>query len=255
MSCVFTRPTLPHGKLPTTDWDYDGVADYASWDNWATSDIVDADVIQRNWAILFSHVNGNLNGSDMDVDTASATSESSVLGAWSESTDWPIQNHRHSHDGVDSALLADDIITHSLLGTSAYCMLRSPSIVRNAVLIHGSADMESRKSRYTSSGIVEADVSFGYNYKEWTSGTSYIYREDATNGYCHVVVSCYVPNWASMSTAEKRALCVPYFSYTETSDKYDTVGVGVGRNELEGLSTETNIPSNIIFQWIGEYLV
>jgi hypothetical protein len=256
MSLIFVRPTLPDGKLPTTSWSYDGVGDYASWDDWATEDIVDADVLQRNWAILYSHINGNLNGSDMNVDTASAASETAVISSWSEMSDWPIQDHRHSHNGVDSSLLADDVITNTLLLVdAAFCMVRSPCKSRNAVLIHGSALSETEGESYVSSGKIEVSFAWGYNHIEWSNSETDVYRDDATNGYCSAIVSAYFPNWNTFSKAQKRSLCVPYFDYLTSSNAYTSVGAGIHRNVLTGLDTEKDVPSNVIFQWLGEYLV
>lgn len=133
MSCVFIRPVLPHGYLPSTNLTYPLATNYDSCDTWDTSDIVDADQLQKNWALLFAKANGMLDGTDF-IATSSQFSEAESLVNYEGGAVgvWPTAGQRHSHDGIDSAKLATHALHQSVLGVGAsswgsFGMLRHPS--------------------------------------------------------------------------------------------------------------------------------
>ena len=172
MSCVFIRPVLPHGYLPSTDWDYPLATNYDSCSTWTTSDIVDADQLQQNWAILFAKANGMLDGTDFaptsgqfDEETSLVDYEGGVTGTW------PTAGQRHSHDGINSAKLADHAIHQTTLGVGAtswgsFGMLRHPSETFHGILetFWVAYDQPS-----PSKGLAySADVALPHNQMRWS---------------------------------------------------------------------------------------
>lgn len=139
MSANFIRPCLMDGYLPTTDPFYLAPEDYANWDPWDTSDIVDGDQLQRNWAVIFSHVNGCINGTDFEDDSGQFDEGTSLVDYEDGNSQWPTAGQRHSHDGADSARLASECLTNVLLGTPAdpggsYGLIRHGSQTMHGVL-------------------------------------------------------------------------------------------------------------------------
>lgn len=142
MSVVLVRPDLPFGRLPVTNVDFTDPGDYDSWNAWETADVVDARIIVDNWSILFGHVNGGLNGTDLDPDTADQFPEDEWVVNPENATPAnqlpdPATGLRHSHDGVDSAYLAAGVVTGAILGDRARGIFLSPSKAYRTVLLHG----------------------------------------------------------------------------------------------------------------------
>ena len=140
MSCVFIRPVLPHGYLPSTNLLYPLATNYDSCSTWTTSDIVDGDQLQKNWAILLSKINGALDGTDF-LETSSQFAEETALVDYEGGVTgtWPTVGQRHSHDGIDSAKLADHVLPQAALGVGAtswgsFGMLRHPSETFHGIL-------------------------------------------------------------------------------------------------------------------------
>ncbi len=249
MSTVFTRPTLPHGTLPITNWAYNEVGEYANWTAWTTEELVDAEILQRNWAILYSHINGNLNGTDLNVDGASIN-ESSVVQGWAGTSDhdpdeaWPTASYRHSHDGMDSSFLADNVISSTVLD-DGHLIIRSPSKSYHSLALHSRG--------YSVRGIdsiPETEVAFPLNSKRWPR----LIRADATlytKGYFHLIASSYVANWSTLTLAAKRSLCVPCIR-TISGDITGMV-LEQPRNTICDLSDDARVP-DVLFQTLGVFL-
>lgn len=130
MSCLFIRPILQEGKLPSDSGTYDDAVDYTHWADWLSDDafdLVDARQLVDNWLLLFSKCNGHLSGTDLSPDnTAAAISETTAF--WLSEpvgNSWPGIRIRHSHDGEDSALLAAGVILNTSLSEVAFGMFRS----------------------------------------------------------------------------------------------------------------------------------
>lgn len=222
MSVRPTTPNLPDGKLPPSSWDFDDVGDYASWDDWVVDDVVDADLIRQNVAAIFAHVNGHLNGTDIKTD-ASAISEATYIDDWESGNNlWPVEQARHTHDGIDSAKLADDIIGHSHLPSRAFGMMRSPTKDYRGLLLFGRV-VADRDTGPLYDSYLYYRIAIPYNPDEW--GTQYLYR--ASTGGARVCLGLMIPSYSSWSVEKQRELFIPYADITEVTNQITDVDVAV----------------------------
>lgn len=233
MSLPLIKPALPHGKLAARSAGAAAPADYASWTDWDTEDVVDADVIQANWSVIFQHVNGNLNGSDFDTAGSTAT-ETAKLQDWESGNKlWPTWGVRHSHDGVDSAILATGIVGSSLLGNLAFGMIRHPSKDFLGLLLHTMIVAE-RKQNYTGDSYVPIYyMAIPYDYPRWDPSGIWLYRENATHGTCRFLACPVYANYSEMSDTQKRALTYPALTTYESSGR--TVFLEVAMRDTGGV--------------------
>ena len=190
MSCVFIRPVLPHGYLPSTDWDYPLATNYDSCNTWTTSDVVDADQLQQNWAIIFSKFNGLIDGTDFlatsgkfDEETALVDYENGAGG------NWPTAGQRHSHDGIDSAKLADDVIHQITLGAGEFSwgsfgIIRVPTEGHRCILMTSTVAFD--QPAPDGDTVYSKDIAIPYDWKKW--GKSTLYRS-TTNGRVAVLIA------------------------------------------------------------------
>lgn len=231
MSLPLIKPVLPHGKLAARNAGAATPADYASWSNWDIADIVDADVIQANWSVIFSHVNGNLNGSD--INTASATvTETATLQDWeSGNKTWPTYGARHSHDGVDSAVLATGIIGSTLLGDLAFGMVRHPSKDFLGLYLYSMAVADRVQDFTTSTTQVSYTLAVPYNYLQWDpSGlpwSPWMYRADAAHGTSRYLVCPVYSNYSELSDDQKRGLTYPAVSLGSSAGRVTSVAASM----------------------------
>jgi hypothetical protein len=223
VSLPLIKPVLPHGKLASRDAGFATPADYASWTDWDTSDIVDADVIQSNWSVIFGRVNGNLNGSDLD--TASATrTETVMLQDWESGNKlWPTYGARHSHDGVDSATLETGIIGSTLMGSLAFGVVRHPSTNFNGLYLYSMAVADRVQDFAVSGTQVSYRLAIPYNYYQWTPGDAFLYRANASFGTSRFFVCPVYTNYSEMSDAQKRGLVYPTITLGVYGGKVDSV--------------------------------
>lgn len=175
MSCVFIRPVLPHGYLPSTNLSYPLATNYDSCDTWDTVDIVDGDQLQQNWAIVYAKANGLLDGTDF-LDTSGQFDEETSLVDYEGGTVgvWPTKGQRHSHDGIDSAKLADHVISQSVLGTGAtawgsFGIIRQPSESVHGIMMTFSVAYDQPSPG--AGEVYSADVAVPYDYKRWVDST------------------------------------------------------------------------------------
>jgi hypothetical protein len=187
MSVEFVLPNLPGGYCPSrvTAGEYHYAANYHSGLIWADDDLVDGDTIQRNWNVLFSHVNGKLNGTDFDASSGTlseTTWVADVEGAGVKR--WPTLRQRHSHDGMDSALLGEGVINKTAINAGGHGMLRFPSIHMMAGVLHtvGIVDMTNPDS----SSTFKIDIPVPYNYKTFRrTGSRMISHPETSDTVAH----------------------------------------------------------------------
>lgn len=207
MSLPLIWPVLPHGKLPSTDADNLGPGDYASWPDWAVEDIVDAQVLQRNWAVIFAHANGEINGTDIDTGSAAASETTYIQDLEAGNNQWPTDGVRHSHDGIDSALLAEDIIGQDIMGYRAFGMLRHPAKDYRGLMLFGSIVTEWKNALHP--------VAIPYDYIRWGQVGGFMYR--SAGGASRYLACPVYSNFADLSAAERQALTFPYVKLTVVS--------------------------------------
>lgn len=193
------------GYLPSTNPFYLAPEDYANWDLWDTSDIVDGDQLQRNWAVIFSHVNGCIDGTDFEDDSAQFDEGTSLVDYEAGNSQWSTVGQRHSHDGVDSALLVDECLTATLLGTPAdpggsYGFIRHGSMTSLGVLMSVWAGYDQPSPQ---AGILYAQqVAVPYNHERWLF--NHIQRSGvAIGGRCAFLVCPVLTGFESWSADEK----------------------------------------------------
>lgn len=238
MSCVFIRPVLPHGYLPSTDWDYPNATNYDSCDTWGTADIVDADQLQQNWAIIFAKANGLLDGTDFLSTSGQFDEETSLVDYEGGSAgNWPTKGQRHSHDGIDSAKLADHCINQSVLGvgdtaTGSFGMIRHPSENYHGILIttHAAYDQPAPGGSET----YTADVAIPYNQIQW--GRNRLKRQN-TGGRTAVLMCPVLSGYSGWSQDEKCAAGVMSAEISLSGDEITSVSAKL--NNIMGERVET----------------
>lgn len=233
MSCVFVRPCLPHGYLPSTDWDYPAATNYDSCAAWDTSDIVDADQLQQNWALLFAKANGMLDGTDFapdsgqfDEETALVDYEGGVVGVW------PTLGQRHSHNGIDSAILADGCIERDTLGAHAtswgsFGIIRHPSQNYYGILMTSWVAYD-QPAPVKGTAYSQA-VAIPYDYKRW--GTDYL-QNDGAGGRTAILVAPLMTGYPGWTENQKCAPSMMAASVTLSTN--DITGVYVNMQDLMG---------------------
>lgn len=249
MSVIFPKPFLPEGKLPASGASVGDPGDYASWDDWDTKDIVDGDLIRRNFAAIFSHVNGNLNGTDI-APTAQLGTETALVDDWEGGNNaWPTVGARHSHDGLDSASLGESLIGYSHLAPLAHGALMTPSMSYRGLTLFGRLVVTT--SQADTVGVFDSRqrVSVPYNYRLWSSDpASHTYMFRDTSGCAHICCSVEAPDSDSWSNEERIAMSVPYIDPSITSNKITVFYVGVMPDTLK-------IPAGFAFHWVVTGLV
>lgn len=239
MSCVFIRPVLPHGYLPSTDWDYPAATNYDSCDTWGTQDIVDADQLQSNWALIFSKANGMLDGTDFMPDSGQFDEETALVdyeqGAGGT---WPTVGQRHSHNGIDSAKLADSCISQLTLSVGAttegsYGMIRHPSESFHGVLMtHRVAYDQPSPGKSTA---YSSYVAVPYNHKEW--GVSYLQRSGAS-GRTAVLACPLMGGYSSWSVNQRCAASMMVMGFALSGS--DITAVSANMQDLMGERVASN---------------
>lgn len=247
MSCKFSKPQLPNGKLPSTNASYPSYTDYANWTDWNPTDIVDAAVIQDNIAEIVAHVNGGLNGTDIDNTNTPLSETTYIADIETGSVEWPTIGQRHSHDGVDSALLADGVITHALIRTRNYAIVRSPSKTHRGLVLHGTVGHD-QDEVYT--GSPEYIVAVPYNYRLYNPGTTTLYRNIL--GGARFVVSRVIDNYDDLSAADKRELAMPYANVTLNGSNVTQFSI-IQANILQFSGAEIEAPG--VFHWLAQVLI
>jgi len=235
MSLPLIKPVLPHGKLASRDAGLATAADYASWSDWDTADVVDADVIQANWSVIFSHVNGNLNGSDINTASTTVTETASIQDWEAGNKLWPTYGARHCHDGVDSAILATGIIGSTLMGSLAFGMIRHPSKDFNGLYLYSTVVADRIQDFTVSGSQVSYYLAVPYNYLQWDPYGYWMYRADAAHGTSRYLAAPVYTNYSMMSDTQKRGLTYPALTLTNawgrtvfvTASMRDTAGVAI----------------------------
>ena len=242
MSCIFVKPVLSDGKLPSRNWLHDSPADYASWTDWSTSDIVDGDLLEKNWGVLFTHVNGKLNGTDIDTATAAATlSEATYIVNMDDNGAWPTKGQRHSHNGVDSAVLADDILTTTLLGDGAHGIWRSPTDIYNGLILFNRAKKDGPK--VARGQDISVPISIPFDYEQWGS---WLLELSSTTGATRFIVTPLFTNFAMWSKKERGSPCLPRIAPTLSSSG----GLATYTRPHELVDDETLVPTNWVQQMV-----
>ena len=220
MSIPDIKPFLPDGKLPSTDPNLITSADYASWDDWDTADVVDAEVLQRNLAALVSHVNGNLNGTDVDLVNTPISETTFITQEESGAKTWPSVGQRHGHDGIDSRILASSIIGHTLLKDRIYSIFRCPSQLYRGLLLHGRVENDAPDGYDSANGW---NMAVPFNSQSWGS-----YLSSARSG---IFVSRIIPNVESLTWAERRTLLHPCVYKTISGDNITAMKIYQGSGQ------------------------
>jgi len=227
MSLPLIKPVLPHGKLASRDAGLATAADYASWSDWDTADVVDADVIQANWSVIFSHVNGNLNGSDIHPASGTVTETATLQDREYGYKTWPTYGTRHCHDGVDSAILATGIIGSTLMGSLAFGMVRHPSTDFLGLYLYSMAVADRIQDFTVSATQVSYMLAVPYNYLQWDPSGLRMYRADAAHGTSRYFASPVYTNYSEMSDAQKRGLMYPVVSLGTSGGRVTSVAASM----------------------------
>jgi len=220
--------------LPSTDWDYPLATNYGSCDVWGTGDIVDADQLQQNWAILFAKVNGLLDGTDFASDSAQFDEETSLVDyeGGNEGV-WPTVGQRHTHDGIDSAKLADHVIHQLTLGVGGSSwgsmgIIRHPAENFHGVLITSWVAYD-QPSPEAGTAYSKA-VAVPYDYKRW--GESYLQNAGA-NGRTAILLGPVMSGYAGWTQNQR---CAP--SMMAASVTLDGNGITAIHANMQDLMTE-----------------
>jgi len=228
LSCIFIRPALPDGKLPSTNDSYPDPGDYADWDDWDTSDIVDAQDLSKNWAIIYSHANGRINGTDFNTGEGAALSEATYVADWEGTNEWPTVGHRHSHDGVDSSFLADSVLTYDILGAGAHGIFRCPTKDYRGLLMSSEAVPEITDS--TTPFAFWDYFSIPFDSYRWLGASGKLYRD--TSGAARFLIQGYWYNFENWTDHEQSSYCMPFVDVEQTGDYLDPSQVKMRRHTL-----------------------
>jgi len=242
MSCIFIKPVLSDGKLPSRNWSHDSPGDYANWTDWGTSDVVDGDLLEKNWGVLFTHVNGKLNGTDIDTATAAATlSEATYIVNMDDDGAWSTRGQRHSHNGVDSSILKTGVLTASVLGDGAFGIWRSPTDEYIGQLLFNRAKQDSPKVARDQE--ISLPISIPFNFARWGA---WLLELDSTSGATRFVAAPLFNRFASWSHKERGAPCLPRVASSLDSSE----GLTTYMKAHELVNDEVLIPNNWIQQMV-----
>ena len=206
---------------------YPDPGDYASWDDWDTIDIVDAQDLSKNWAIIYSHANGRINGTDFNTGEGAALSEATYVDDWEGTNEWPTVGHRHGHDGVDSSFLADSVLSHSVLGDGAHGIVRCPTKDFRGLLMSSQAIPQ----RQTSGSYSFFNYfSIPFDSYRWLGSSGKLNRD--TGGAARFLLQSYCYNWENWTDHERRSHCLPCVVIRKTGDYLDSSEVLLVRHTL-----------------------
>ena len=203
MALVLTNPVLKDGLLTATNSN--------SWfteDNTPPNEVLDADILGKNFQTLFEEINGRLCASHFfHIPTQMGSlPEHKVQFADFGSPDplLPVTGVMHAHDGRDSALLGRGALASDNMKYRSYGAVMCPTSYLTMCVYHGTQDLEVTPS---ATGAVDILIDVPYD-KGKIQPNSVRFSRTFVRVQCTEELSSFVGEWGDW---------LSYMTYVGTS--------------------------------------
>lgn len=184
----------------------------------AMSGVVDADILSANWRVLFSYVNGGLDGSSLRSDFTLNENRLFTYRALVSGALNPDTGSGHNHDGVSSAPLGVKSIGRVQLGYTGWGMFMGVSTTLRTILYFGSCLLASTLTQQRLRAPIAYDsTKFGVALNAKTVGfVSEVYPDGENDTEADLLMMKY-------PVFEKAAASFPWLAYGLSINSSDAV--------------------------------